>query len=189
MVGWSTHEEVHRKEENIYREIKEAKWERISQRTKQGDLNELNNIINNPSVVNFEDYDLDLDHLAAVLLPSDIDQLPDDAKPVKSSPDGNCLFNSISILLCGDQRLSSVLRDQASKFMVQSPNVIAHHPVLTDSAQELRRSEEQLFPDLLAMVTQKSIWYKTKNRETSVVKTENFKTWYLRHSCCHHCAC
>ena len=131
---------------------------------------ELANIIENPSSVNFDEFDLDIDHLATGLLPSDIDSLPDDAQPLKSSPDGNCLFHSVSILLCGDQRLSSVLRERASEFMIQNPDVIAHHAILKDSASELRRTEDKLFPDMLAMVIQKSIWYKTNNRKQSIIK-------------------
>ena len=40
--------------------------------------------------------------------------------PLRSTGDGSCLYNSVSILLCGNESLSLILRFETLKYMVNN---------------------------------------------------------------------
>ena len=131
---------------------------------------ELQKLLNTPLVnLDFSGFETDL--LASGLLPYDVDGLSTSARPLKCTGDGNCLFYAISTLICGDEDYyASVLREETCYFLENNPSFIANHPSLKSAAKSLRRSEEVIFPQMLAMITQKSVWDKTKDKEDCIIK-------------------
>ncbi len=65
------------------------------------------------------------------LLPNDFNNW----KPLVSTGDGNCLYNSISILLLGNESLSSILRLLTAAEMIGHADFYAKHPQLSQSAK------------------------------------------------------
>jgi hypothetical protein len=65
------------------------------------------------------------DKIAMALLPEDI---PHSCVPKKVSGDGNCLYNSISVILIGNQRLSASLRLLTAIELFLNPMFYADHP-------------------------------------------------------------
>ena len=65
------------------------------------------------------------------LLPSDFK----DWIPFESTGDGNCLFNSVSILLLGDESLNGVLRLLTVSELFAHSEFYANHPQLADTAR------------------------------------------------------
>jgi hypothetical protein len=65
------------------------------------------------------------DEIAMALLPEDI---PHSCVPKKVSGDGNCLYNSISVILIGNQRLSASLRLLTAIELFLNPMFYADHP-------------------------------------------------------------
>ena len=130
----------------------------------------LQKLLNTPLVnLDFSGFETDL--LASGLLPYDVDGLLTSARPLNCTEDGNCLFYAISTLICGDEDYyASVLREETCYFLENNPSFIANHPSLKSAAKSLRRSEEVIFPQMLAMITQKSVWDKTKDKEDCIIK-------------------
>lgn len=50
------------------------------------------------------------DHQSTSLIPSDVPSLSSGSLPIETTGDGNCLFNSTSLFLCGDESLADCLR-------------------------------------------------------------------------------
>lgn len=65
------------------------------------------------------------DHFAHLLLPEDI---PEKRLPVKVKSDGNCLFNSGSVLMTGNDHLSVELRLLTAAEIFLHVDYYAHHP-------------------------------------------------------------
>jgi hypothetical protein len=64
------------------------------------------------------------DTLASILLPTDV---PEELIPVKVTADGNCLYNSASVLVTGDQSLSNILRLLTAVELYLHSHFYAHH--------------------------------------------------------------
>ena len=73
----------------------------------------------------WEPYFMRTDKLATHLLPQDI---PNGLVPKKVTGDGNCLFNAVSVILVGNQRLSLALRVLAAVELYLHADFYAHHP-------------------------------------------------------------
>ena len=65
------------------------------------------------------------DRFSDFLLPEDI---PEKRIPVQVKSDGNCLFNSGSVLMTGDEHLSAPLSLLTAAELFLHSNYYAHHP-------------------------------------------------------------
>ena len=65
------------------------------------------------------------DKFASNLLPQDI---PNGLEPKMVIGDGNCLYNAVSVLLVGNERLSLALRLLAAAELCLHAHIYAHHP-------------------------------------------------------------
>ena len=65
------------------------------------------------------------DTLASTLIPTDN---PEELIPVKVKADGNCLYNSASVLLIGDQSLCNILRLLTAAELYLNSDFYAYHP-------------------------------------------------------------
>ena len=65
------------------------------------------------------------DTLASILIPTDV---PEDLIPVNVTADGNCLYNSASVLANGDESLSNILRLLTAAELYLHSDFYAHHP-------------------------------------------------------------
>lgn len=109
----------------------------------------LKDVIQNPNLhLNFSN--LKIDELALGMLPTDVPSLPQNAVTLKASPDGNCLFHSVSILLVGNQTLSGVLRQETADKLMQYLEYFSNHPAFVEAMTDMRRSADQLFPNIVS---------------------------------------
>ena len=96
-----------------------------------------------------------------------IDELSTTLKPneyegfivVKSTGDGNCLFNAASLLKSGNEEWSHILCTVTAAELSLNANSYVDHYALCIPAMPLRRKKELLFPDLLAIESGPSEWY------------------------------
>ena len=70
--------------------------------------------ISNP-VTSLSTY-MPIDAYAQRFIPNDV---PSDFVPIQCQANGNCLFNAISILLCGDETMASELRVRTAVALIQ----------------------------------------------------------------------
>ena len=101
-----------------------------------------------------------------------IDELSTTLKPneyegfiaVKSTWDGNCLFNIASLLKSGNEEWCHILRTAtAAELLLNEKSYVDHHALCTP-AMLLRREKELLFPDLLTIESGQNEWYRTQNQ-------------------------
>ena len=111
--------------------------------------------------------DLFLDKVRYNLHATDVDGLTETSAVLKSSPDGNCLFNSVSIALIGDESLAATLREATSQKLSESTDIFSSHPALISAANITRRTDDYLFPHTLARCTQ-AILDDTKDRNAAI---------------------
>ena len=71
-----------------------------------------------------------IDFLSKALLPSDFKQW----LPLESSGNGNCLYNSVSLSLVGDESLSALLRMLTVSELFANTDFYAHHPQIKEFA-------------------------------------------------------
>ena len=76
------------------------------------------------------------DKIAQCLIPSDISPTWKNAVAVESSGDGNCLFNSVSICLTGDESKAKVLRKATAIELFIHADQYMNHPKLHNAAQD-----------------------------------------------------
>ena len=154
---------------SVKAKVKRGGQFRAEQALKQKET-DLMKILENPlTTVDFTEFRTDL--LGSGLLPCDVDGLPSDNRTLKCTGDGNCLFNSVSILLCGEEeRFPLILRKLACDFVDKNRAYMAHHPALKAAAKAMRRTEDFVFVQSLSMVTQKQVWDKCKDREQCLMK-------------------
>jgi hypothetical protein len=136
----------------------------------------LEEVIQNPKL-NLIFANLKIDELALGMLPTDVPGLAPNAVTLKASPDGNCLFNSVSILIVGNQTLSGVLRHETAGKLMQYPDHFGNHPAFVEATIEMRRSADQLFPNIVSR--ESAVFYhdhgndKTKTVELEAESLEN----------------
>ena len=94
---------------------------------------------------------LEMDTMASVLIPIDLPLRLHEVFAVKSLGNGNCLFNSVSFLLCHSYRLSSVLRLLTAAELFVNANQYARHPKLQFpyDCPEITYDSKNLFAILL----------------------------------------
>lgn len=94
---------------------------------------------------------LEMDTMASVLIPFDLPLPLHEVFAVKSLGNGNCLFNSVSFLLCHSYRLSSVLRLLTAAELFVNANQYARHPKLQFAydCPEITYDSKNLFAILL----------------------------------------
>jgi len=73
---------------------------------------------------------LEMDTMAYDLIPSDLPLPLHKVSAIKTLGNGNCLFNSVSLLLCQSNRLSSVLRLLTAAELFVNANQYVNHPKL-----------------------------------------------------------
>ena len=85
-----------------------------------------------------------IDKLGTLLIPDDFEFVShrDRLVALKTTGDGNCLYNAISSLLCGDESLSTVLRLLVVGELYFHSNFYAHHEVF-QRAVEMRIADER----------------------------------------------
>lgn len=71
-----------------------------------------------------------IDKISMSMLPSEWQQ--QDLKPVKATGDGNCLFNSASIAICGSEKLASELRLRTAIELALHPEFYSSHPIISE---------------------------------------------------------
>ena len=65
------------------------------------------------------------DSFSAALLPRDI---PSNLTPIKATGNGNCLFNSVSLLLTGEENINGILCLLAAAEIYLNKEFYANHP-------------------------------------------------------------
>lgn len=82
-------------------------------------------LIPNPPLVTTISFRHKRDRFSDLLLPEDI---AEKRIPVQVKSDGNCLFNSASVLMTGDENLSAPLRLLTATELFLHPDYYAYHP-------------------------------------------------------------
>ena len=90
------------------------------------------------------------DQFSSALIPSEEAGM----KALKTSGDGNCLYNSASVLIQGDESTNLVLRLLTAVELYLNPEYYADHPKLADGRSS-RLSDETIFTLLLSDGAQK----------------------------------
>ncbi|VDI37411.1 Hypothetical predicted protein [Mytilus galloprovincialis] len=92
-----------------------------------------------------------VDLLASVLIPFDLPLPLYEVSTVKTLGNRNCLFNSVSFLLCHSYRLSTTLRILTGAKLFINANKYAHHPKLklAHDCPEITYDRKNLFAILL----------------------------------------
>lgn len=126
------------------------------------------------------EYSMCSDEFSAHFRPSQVDQtsrkiIPDSLTPqryvpVRSTGDGNCLFNSASIVICQSEELAFELRLRTCLELALNREHYRHHPVITSAQipyQSRRRgrgimSVETLF-DIACFETESSIVFQERD--------------------------
>ena len=77
---------------------------------------------------------LSRDKFASCLIPNDIVQARDQSVvPLKATANGNCLYNAVSIMLCGSEILSKVLRLLVAGELFLNATYYADHPLFHET--------------------------------------------------------
>lgn len=94
---------------------------------------------------------LEKDELGTSLIPFDLPICENEAIAVKTLGHGNCLFNSVSFVLCGSYALSNVLRMLTAAEVYIHANQYANHPKLQRAVDcpEITYSSNNLFSIML----------------------------------------
>ena len=114
------------------------------------------------------------DNIGSALIPK---ELGEEMKALKATADGNCLFNSASILLVGDESASHMLRLLTAVELFLNPQYYANHSKLTEAKTFSSFSDTTLFSLLLSDSGQKSL--KKKVAEQMLFK---LRPWQLANS-------
>ena len=93
------------------------------------------------------------DNIGSALIPKE--EVGEEIKALKATGDGNCLFNSASILLVSDESASHMLRLLTAVELFLNPQYYANHPKLTEAKTSSRFSDTTLFSLLLSDSGQK----------------------------------
>ena len=117
--------------------------------------------LNPSSVVDFEKVDftkLPKDILGTSLIP-DIDDAnePGHRVALQATGNGNCLYNSTSLCLCGDESRSNSLRLLVASELYFHAEYYATHEVFKQTAQLTEISESVLFPVALTASGDKAL--------------------------------
>ena len=122
----------------------------------------------------------EIDKIGTRLLPEDILCLPQNPVVLHSNGNGNCLFNSVSIALIGNDSLSRILREATALKLVEDKHLFANHPALAAAAKVLQQSDEFLFPFTLGSSSQ-MVFDDTKDRyqaiEAEAARLNKNKEW------------
>ena len=89
---------------------------------------------------------LAIDQFATRLLPDDFS---DDYRAYNATGDGNCLYNSISICLAGNESLAPMLRRHCADELSKHAAVYANHPHIQRVAREIGETTTFLWHNLL----------------------------------------
>ena len=73
----------------------------------------------------------EVDKVAESLLPPHYKQ--ENAKPISTKPDGNCLFNAASMAICGSDKLSTDLRVRTTIELATQSTYYKFHPSIINS--------------------------------------------------------
>ena len=71
-----------------------------------------------------------VDEMARSLLPEN--KMYSEIQPIKTTGDGNCLFNAASKSVCGNERMASELRLQTSFELINNQEFYSNHPAVID---------------------------------------------------------
>ena len=88
------------------------------------------------------------DNIGSALIPKE--EFGEEMKALKGTADGNCLFNSASILLCCDESDSHMIRLLTAMELFLNPQYYANHLKLTEAKTFSRFSDTTLFSLLLS---------------------------------------
>ena len=80
------------------------------------------------------------DNIGSALIPKE-----EVEEEMKAPADGNCLLNSASILLVGDESTSHTLRLLSAVELFLNPQYYANHPKLTEAKTSSRFSHQVIF--------------------------------------------
>ena len=81
---------------------------------------------------------------------------------------GIFLRNSISILQCGNENFSELLRLLTSIELYKNAARYVDNETLINASQMLRRKSELLFPDISAIADGQNIWYETFDQMSAI---------------------
>lgn len=118
------------------------------------------------------------DTLATSLIPDDIETLsPQSFVGVKTSGNGNCLYNAASLFLCGNESLNSCLRLlTASELFLNAKNYIFNQRKVLDLMKRADNSiDEMTFVDMFFSEDTVAEFHKNHNL-TQSIRTEAMKT-------------
>ena len=119
------------------------------------------------SELTFNNYEED--SLGTALIPDD-ENLPRGLRALQVSGDGNCLYNSASVLMKGDESLNGTLRFLTACELFLNAEFYANHEKLSEANAECSYSEKTLFILMLTSAGEKE-WQSTR-RAVEAVKAE-----------------
>ncbi|CAH3178652.1 unnamed protein product [Porites lobata] len=119
------------------------------------------------SELTFNNYEED--SLGTALIPDD-ENLPRGLRALQVSRDGNCLYNSASVLMKGDESLNGTLRFLTACELFLNAEFYANHEKLSEANAECSYSEKTVFILMLTSAGEKE-WQSTR-RAVEAVKAE-----------------
>lgn len=119
------------------------------------------------SELTFNNYEED--SLGTALIP-DAENLPRGLRALQVSGDGNCLYNSASVLMKGDESLNGTLRFLTACELFLNAEFYANHEKLSEANAECSYSEKTLFILMVTSAGEKE-WQSTR-RAVEAVKAE-----------------
>jgi len=91
------------------------------------------------------------DLVGSRLIPTDIAEFSVNVNPIayKATCDGNCLFNALSILVCGNEQYAGLFRLLTSIELYENAEFYADHPALLDASDQIGKEVAYIFPDIV----------------------------------------
>ena len=106
------------------------------------------------------------DKYSTSLIPNDVGC----RKALWTKGDGNCFFNSLSILKLGNENGASLLRIATSVELFLNGEAYKDHPSIINVLKPLGKSMNIIFPDVLAIEQGQTEWYKTHDQAAAIRK-------------------
>ena len=113
--------------------------------------------------------DCKTDYLASNLIPQDVKNFHGKRmRALKTSGDGNCLFNALSIFLNKNEELAKLLRVLSAIELFSNPGFYANHPEVKMVSNLMEKDPEIIFPDIVNREAQNA-YYLNGEKESAVL--------------------
>ena len=105
------------------------------------------------------------DHLGTSLLPQALEA---EFKAIRSTANGNCFFNSLSLLKFGNEEAAPLFRLLTAAELYVNAKKYEEHKKIILPAKEMRRDFGKLFPDALCIDHGQDEWYENNNQVAAI---------------------